>query len=142
MKTLYIYILLTCVFIVFQIIPSRAQWSVDTSKRVYPSVQIESFLTGNQPPFYSSTEISVFGNDDCGHCSHLIKLLKENNIPYLKYDTKENKDYFNLMLELVDKVDKGYRAFYFPVVLVNDKLYYSIFNMDEFVENLKRESSK
>jgi len=119
-----------------------AQWSIDTSKRVYPSSHIENFMTGKQPAFYTSTEISVFGNDDCGNCSHLMKLLKENNIPYTKYDIKENKDYFNLMLELVDKVDLGNRTFYFPVVLVNDKLYYSIFRMDEFVESLKKDNFK
>jgi len=118
---------------------ASAQWSIDTTKRQYPSEQIENFLTGSQPAFFGKTEISVFGNDDCGHCSELMRLLKENNIAYTKYDIKSSKDNYNLMLQLVDKVDKGNRTFYFPVVLVNEKLFYSIFNMPEFVGNLKKE---
>jgi glutaredoxin len=138
MNTILRYLLIIPILI----LPSRvvfAQWSIDTSKRTYPSAQIENFLKGIQPAFYTSVEISVFGNEGCGHCQHLEELFKADSIPYTFYDINKSKDNYNIMLELVDKVDKGNRSFYYPVVLVNDKLTYSIFKMEDFVTKLRKD---
>lgn len=139
MKVFVRFISLTALFLIVVIKPSLSQRMSDSSQKAYPSSQIENFLTGNQPVFYTGVEISVFGNEDCGHCKHLKELFVADSIPYTLYDVNKNRDYYDLMLELVDKVDKGNRSFYYPVVLVNDKIYYSIFRMEDFVNNLQKE---
>lgn len=139
MKVIFRFISLTALLLIAVIKPSSAQWMADTSHEAYPSSQIENFLKGNHPAFYTGVEISVFGNEDCGHCKHLKELFAADSIPYILYDVNKNREYYNLMLELVDKVDKGNRSFYYPVVLVNDSIYYSIFRMEDFVNNLRKE---
>lgn len=127
------------IFVLLMSLPfvTKAQRTADTITQSYPSQQIEDFMNGTQPAFRTYTEVSLFGNDNCFHCTKIKQLLDEYQIDYNYYDISKNKVYYDLMLKLVDKVDKGNRTFIFPVVLVNDKIYYSIHNFEEFVGNIK-----
>lgn len=127
------------IFVLLMSLPfaTKAQRTADTITQIYPSQQIEDFMNGTQPAFRTFTEVSFFGNDNCFHCVKIKQLLDQYQIEYTFYDINKNKDYYNLMLQLVNKVDKGNRKFVFPVVLVNEKIYYSIKNIEEFVDGIK-----
>ena len=88
----------------------------------------------------SNVHIHVFYNTGCGRCSMVTKGFKNRNIDFVEYNIKksENKD---IMFRLVEKTNKN-KGFSYPVVVIDDSVYYSIPDLGGFISDTGKKYGK
>lgn len=95
------------------------------SKDKYPPIKKNQF------------ELTIFSHQKCGRCRKLLELLRKKHIPMIVYDLKIPK-YGNLMRNICYKKagTKNIRIHY-PVVVLNDKVVYKIYNLVKYSEEIE-----
>ena len=74
-------------------------------------------------------KITVYGSDECPHCTNLIKVLDKNDVDYTFYNIRADK-------EALAKVKK-LGAQYIPVTVIDDNTVIEGFKIDELQKGLK-----
>lgn len=82
-------------------------------------------------------KILLFLKEGCGRSQHVERYLRNNNISFTLYNTTTNEAHNELMWETLREA--GYRsgAITMPVVVVGDRVYYSIPDLNEFLSTLQ-----
>ncbi len=88
----------------------------------------------------SKTYVHVFYNTGCGRCSMVTKGFKNRNIDFIEYNIR-NSENRNVMFRLVEKTNKS-RGFSYPVVVVDDSVYYSIPDLGKFISDTGKKYGK
>lgn len=105
--------------------------------------KLQLILKNKYPkPTKEQFELTIFTNPKCGRCNELTKLVRLDSIPFISYDLKISK-YGDLMRKLCyHKAGKMSIGIKYPVVVINDKVYYKIKNITEFVKEINEEFLK
>lgn len=83
-------------------------------------------------------EISIFSDDRCNHCKRFIKLLSKRKIPFIKFDVRIRKN-ANIMRKLCyKKAKKASIKIAYPVVLINNEVYYNTRNLKSFCNDIQK----
>ncbi|MGB5990122.1 MAG: hypothetical protein WBG43_10320 [Marinifilaceae bacterium] len=87
-------------------------------------------------------EISIFSDKRCNHCKRFLKLLSKRNIPFIKFDVRIRKN-ANIMRKLCYKTaKKASIKIAYPVVLINNEVYYNTRNLRDFCNNIEKRYKK
>lgn len=109
--------------------------------------QAQKSNTGNYKPqvfdaeAYADSNINgiyLYFNPDCSRCAGVIQILTQENVPYKKIDVSDEKKYQEMDKRIYDALPqpgKGYST-RFPVIRINNTMYYNIQNHMEFVQDL------
>lgn len=135
MRNILLILLLTILSLFFQTGYSQQKQENPLEKRFK---KLESILSDSYPPIKKKQfEITIFSNRKCGRCNHLLKLLREKHIPFIVYDLKIQKN-GNLMRKLCyKKAGKQNIGILYPVVLLNNIIYYKIKNIPAFAKQIE-----
>ena len=79
----------------------------------------------------------MYSKSGCGRCNYVKKAFKDRKVKYTLLKTSKN-DVNNEMWRLLKK-KKVKGSVMMPVVLVDNKLYYNIKNLEGFVKRITKE---
>ena len=87
----------------------------------------------------SISSIEIYSKEDCGRCETVINLLNTYQINYTKFDLGEPEIYSAIDIEINKSLphkDLGY-AIGFPIIKVNNIIFFNLENHHDFVVALK-----
>ncbi|MDA3844321.1 MAG: glutaredoxin domain-containing protein [Candidatus Kapabacteria bacterium] len=112
--------------------------SIAVKEELLPLDHFVRIMSRNFVKDPSNTRVSVFGNHECGRCTKITEFLADVGVKFTEYDI-QNKTYRSIMHKLVYFVNGKPLGFSFPVVVVDDRVYYNIQRIDKFNDEVLEE---
>ena len=115
--------------------------STAVKEELLPLDHFERIMSRNFVKDPANTRVSVFGNHECGRCTKITEFLTGAGIKFTEYDLGVS-EYRSIMHKLVYFVNGKPLGFSFPVVVVDDRVYFNIQRLDKFnaeiIEEIKQ----
>lgn len=80
-------------------------------------------------------QLTVFIENDCEKCTHLINYLRNKRIKHRPLNIKKNSAVFDMMWKHLKDSVSGGELIKLPVLMHKEKMYFDIISMEHFIQN-------